>query len=167
MDTYIDYIDRNWGTKDHARREIESSGAPSHADDDRLVAWLSSYLRRAASPGAAIALARMNRQINASAALSAIHVPTLVLAKTDDRDFRIEQVRAMAREITGAELIEFPGNEHFFWVGDYGPMLEEIGRFVSEQSEQEAELERFLATVLFTDIVGSTAKASELGDRHW
>jgi class 3 adenylate cyclase len=73
----------------------------------------------------------------------------------------------MTREITGAKLVEFPGDEHFFWVGDYRPMLEEIERFVSDQSEQEAELERFLATVLFTDVVGSTVRAAELGDRGW
>ncbi len=73
--TYIDYIDENWGTLEHAREEIAAWGAPSHADDERLVAWLASYLRRAASPGAAIALTRMNREINASHALPAIHVP--------------------------------------------------------------------------------------------
>jgi pimeloyl-ACP methyl ester carboxylesterase len=166
-DAYIAYIDGNWGTLEHARREIRSWGAPSHGDDERLAAWLASYLRRSASPGAAIALSRMNREINASAALPAIHVPTLVLAKTDDRDFLIEDVRVMASQIAGARLIEYPGDEHFFWVGDYDRLLVDIERFVSEQSEQEAELDRFLATILFTDIVGSTAKATELGDRGW
>jgi pimeloyl-ACP methyl ester carboxylesterase len=166
-DAYIDYIDRHWGTLEHAREEIRSWGAPSHADDEQLVAWLASYLRRAASPGAAIALTRMNREINASAALPAIHVPTLVLARTNDRDFRIEAVRAMAAEIAGATLIEYPGDEHFFWVGDFERMLDDIEAFVGKQSEQEAELDRFLATVLFTDIVDSTAKATELGDRGW
>lgn len=166
-DTYIDYIDSRWGTLEHARMEVETWGAPSHAHDERLITWLASYLRRAASPGAAIALTRMNRQINASAALPAIHAPTLVLAKTDDRDFPIEDVRGMATQIAGARLTEFPGDEHFFWVGDHGPMLDEIERFVGELREQEAELERFLATVLFTDIVDSTAKAAELGDRRW
>jgi pimeloyl-ACP methyl ester carboxylesterase len=164
---YLDYIDRNWGTLEQAREEIRTWGAPSHAEDDRLVAWLSSYLRRAASPGAAMALGRMNRQINASGALPAIHVPTLVLAKTDDRDFPLDAVRAMAAQIAGARLVELPGDEHFFWVGEYTPMLDEIEGFVVAQREQEAELERFLATVLFTDMVDSTVRAAELGDRRW
>ena len=119
-DEYIAYIDQEWGTVEHAREEIRTWGAPSHADDERLVQWLASYLRRAASPGAAIALTRMNREINASPALPAIHVPTLVLAKTDDRDFPIKQVREMTDRISGARLVEFSGDEHFFWVGEYG-----------------------------------------------
>jgi class 3 adenylate cyclase len=166
-DAYLDYIDENWGTLEHAREEIRAWGAPSHADDEELVRWLASYLRRAASPGAAIALSRMNREINASHALPAIHVPTLVLAKTGDLDFPLDEVRAMAGQIAGARLVELPGDEHFFWVAEFDDMLSEIERFVGEFRDQEAELGRSLATVLFTDIVGSTEKASGLGDRRW
>ena len=166
-DEYIAYIDQEWGTVEHAREEIRTWGAPSHADDERLVQWLASYLRRAASPGAAIALTRMNREINASPALPAIHVPTLVLAKTDDRDFPIKQVREMTDRISGARLVEFSGDEHFFWVGEYGGMLDEIERFVAGLGVEESQLQRSLATVLFTDIVGSTEKAAELGDHRW
>lgn len=166
-DEYLAYIDQHWGTLDHARREIAEWGAPSHADDDRLVAWLASYLRRAASPGAAIALSKMNRELNATHALTAIHVPTLVLAKTDDRDFAIEQVRRDAAKIADARVIEYPGDEHFWWLGDYRAMLRDIETFTGEFRAQEAELERSLATVLFTDIVGSTERAAALGDRAW
>jgi pimeloyl-ACP methyl ester carboxylesterase/class 3 adenylate cyclase len=166
-DAYLAYIDANWGTLEHAREEIRAWGAPSHADDERLVAWLAAYLRRAASPGAAIALSRMNREINASHALPAIHVPTLVLAKTDDRDFPIADVRDLASSIAGARFVELPGDEHFFWVGGFDGMLGEIERFVAEFRDQEAELERSLATILFTDIVGSTERAARLGDRRW
>src|SRR5215218_5282933 len=164
---YIEYIDRHWGTVEHARREIAAWGAPSHADDARLAAWLASYLRRAASPGAAIALSRMNRELNASHALAAIHVPTLVLAKVDDQDFAIEQVRKDAAAIANARMIEYPGDEHFWWVGDYRTMLHDIEAFVGEFRDQEAQLERSLATVLFTDVVGSSQRAAELGDRGW
>jgi pimeloyl-ACP methyl ester carboxylesterase len=166
-DAYLAYIDANWGTLEHAREEIRTWGAPSHADDERLVAWLASYLRRAASPGAAIALSRMNREINASHALPAIHVPTLVIAKTEDADFPLPEVRDIASRIAGARFVELPGDEHFFWVGDYERMLDEIGRFVAEFRDQEAELERFLSTILFTDIVDSTERAAGLGDRRW
>jgi pimeloyl-ACP methyl ester carboxylesterase len=166
-DAYLAYIDAHWGTLEHAREEIRTWGAPSHADDERLVAWLASYLRRAASPGAAIALARMNREINASHALPAIHVPTLVIAKAEDRDFPLPEVRELASQIAGARFVAFPGDEHFFWVGEYEGMLVEIERFVAEFRDQEAELERSLATILFTDIVGSTERAAGLGDRRW
>jgi class 3 adenylate cyclase/alpha-beta hydrolase superfamily lysophospholipase len=164
---YLEYIDANWGTLEHARYEIRAWGAPSRADDERLVGWLASYLRRAASPGAAIALTRMNREINASHALPAIHVPTLVIARSGDLDFPIEDVRRMSGQIQGAELIEFPGDDHFFWLGGYEGMMAEIERFVGGLREEEAQLERSLATVLFTDIVGSTDTAAALGDRAW
>ena len=164
---YLDYIDENWGTLDHARREIAAWGAPSHADDDRLATWLSSYLRRAASPGAAIALSRMNRQINVTHALPAIHVPTLLIAKTEDVEFPLARMRWLTSQIAGARLVELPGDEHFFWVGEYDSMIDEIERFVDEFRHQEAELERFLATVLFTDIVGSTETGARMGDQAW
>jgi class 3 adenylate cyclase len=109
----------------------------------------------------------MNRQINVTHALGSIHVPTLVLAKTDDQDFAVDRVRGMAEQIAGSRFVEFPGDEHFFWVGEYDGMLEEIERFVAEFRDQEAELERSLATILFTDIVGSTERAAQLGDRRW
>jgi pimeloyl-ACP methyl ester carboxylesterase/class 3 adenylate cyclase len=164
---YIDYLDREWGTLDHARKQISDWGAPGHENDERLVAWLASYLRRAASPGAAVALERMNNQINVGHALPAIHVPTLVIARTGDVDFRIEQVRDMARRIPGATLVELPDGVHFPWVGDVDAIADEAKRFVLALGQIEAELDRVLATVLFTDIVGSTDKAAELGDRGW
>ena len=166
-DEYLEYIDEHWGTLDHARREIAAWGAPSHAGDDRLVTWLASYLRRSASPGAAIALARMNREIDVSHALPSIHVPTLVIAKSEDVEFPVARMRSLAAQIAGARMVELPGDEHFFWVADFGSMLDEIERFVDEFRGQEAELERFLATVLFTDIVGSTEAGVRMGDRAW
>ncbi len=109
----------------------------------------------------------MNREINVSHVLPAIHVPTLLLAKIDDVEFPIARMRWIATQIAGARLREFPGDAHFFWVEEYDSMLQEIEHFVGEFREQEAELERFLATVLFTDIVDSTTTAASLGDRRW
>ena len=96
-------------------------------------------MRRSASPGAAIALERMNRQINASHALASIHVPTLVIARTDDRDFPVEDSRHTAERIVGAAFVELPGDEHFPWVGAQDDILDEIERFVAELEELEAE----------------------------
>jgi class 3 adenylate cyclase len=109
----------------------------------------------------------MNREINAAHALSSIHVPTLVIAREGDLDFPIGEVRDMTSQIAGARLVELPGSEHFPWVGDPDAILDEVERFVVAHGEVEAELDRALATVLFTDVVGSTEKASELGDRRW
>ncbi|HEX6230910.1 MAG TPA: adenylate/guanylate cyclase domain-containing protein [Actinomycetota bacterium] len=164
---YLDYMDREWGTLEHARKEIRDWGAPGHESDERLVRWLATYLRRSASPGAAVALERMNREIDVSHALPAIHVPTLVIARAGDVDFHIGQVREMTGRIAGARLVELPGRIHFPWIGDTEAMLAEAERFVAALGEVEAELDRVLATVMFTDIVGSTEKAAELGDRAW
>jgi pimeloyl-ACP methyl ester carboxylesterase/class 3 adenylate cyclase len=164
---YLARTEERWGTLEFAREEIATWAAPGHESDERLVAWLASYMRKSASPGAAMALERMNREINATHALPSIHVPTLVIGKEGDLDFRIEQVRDTASRIAGASLVELPGSEHFPWVGTPDPILDEVERFVVALGEVEAELDRALATVLFTDVVGSTEKTAELGDRRW
>jgi pimeloyl-ACP methyl ester carboxylesterase/class 3 adenylate cyclase len=164
---YLVRTEEKWGSLEFARGEIADWGAPGHESDERLVAWLASYMRRSASPGAAVALERMNGEINATRALSSIHVPTLVIGKEGDVDFRIDEVRDMASHIAGAKLVELSGNEHFPWVGDPDAIVDEVERFVVALGEVEAELDRALATVLFTDVVGSTGKAAELGDRRW
>ncbi len=94
-------------------------------------------------------------------------MPTLVLARDGDLAFPVEETRWMAEQIHGARFVSFPGVDHFFWVGEQDQLLDEIERFVAEVRDQEADLDRVLATVMFTDIVGSTAKAAELGDRGW
>jgi pimeloyl-ACP methyl ester carboxylesterase/class 3 adenylate cyclase len=163
----LDAIDRSWGTEEYASSALRSWAAPGSAEDPRLVSWLASYTRRAASPGAAMALERMNFGMDVRHILGAIHVPTLVLARIGDLDFPIDATRQMAGQIQGAKLVEFPGDDHFFWIGDQGALLDEIERFMAGVSDDEAELDRVLATVLFTDIVGSTARAAALGDRRW
>ena len=164
---YLARTEQQWGTAEFARAEIAGWGAPGHESDEELVRWFASYMRKAASPGAAVALERMNRQIDATHVLPSIHVPTLVIAKPDDRDFEIGQVRDMASRIAGAELVELPGSEHLPWVGDPDAIVDEVERFVVALGEVEAGLDRALATVLFTDVVGSTERAAELGDRRW
>jgi pimeloyl-ACP methyl ester carboxylesterase len=159
--------EQRWGTREHAASEIRRWGAPTLAQDDRAIAWLADYLRNAASPGAAIALARMNRGIDVRPALPAIHVPTLVLARDGDLAFPVEETRWLADQIRGSRFVSFPGDDHFIWVGEQDQLLDEIERFVAEVRDQEADLDRVLATVMFTDIVGSTAKAAELGDKGW
>lgn len=164
---YVDYVDWNWGTVEHAKKQIRDWAAPSHADDEALARWLASYLRRAASPGAAVALERMNSRINVSEALPAIHVPTLVIGLEGDVDFPIEDVKATAASIAGAHFVELPGDSHFFWVGDWEPIIGEVERFVSTTRTTETAFDRVLTTLLFTDIVDSTAQTAALGDTRW
>ena len=119
-----------------------------------------------ASPGAERALNLMNMDVDISNVLPAIHVPALVLHRTGDRICKVEEGRYIADRITGAKYVELPGEDHIPWVGDSDAIIREIEMFAT-QSWREVEPERVLATVMFTDIVGSTAKAAELGDRGW
>ena len=159
--------ERLWGTKELARMFLEGSFSPTRADDDGLQAWVADYMRQAASPGAALALGMMNRGMDARTAASAVHVPTLVLAREGDIDYAIEETRWIADQIHGARFVSYPGDEHYIFLGDQEGLLDEIEVFVGEVRGQEADLDRVLATVMFTDIVGSTAKAAELGDKGW
>ena len=159
--------ERLWGTKELAREFLAESFAPDLADDEPTQAWLADYMRNAASPGAVNALSTMNRAIDVRSALPAIHVPTLVLARDGDLDYGVEETKWIADQIRGARFVSFPGNEHLFVMGPQDDLLDEIERFVAEVHGDEADLDRMLATVMFTDIVGSTEKAAELGDRGW
>lgn len=159
--------ERLWGTKELASMYVKESFAPSRSDDDVLLSWLADYMRNAASPGAADAFARMNRGIDVRSALPAIHVPTLVLARDDDLDFDMAETKWLAEQIRGARFATFPGNEHYIFLGNQDDLLGAIEAFVAEVRGQEADLDRVLATVMFTDIVGSTSRAAELGDKGW
>jgi pimeloyl-ACP methyl ester carboxylesterase len=155
----IEEIERTWGG------EMDISNLAPSADEAfkrRAVA----YLRRSASPGAAVALLRMNSQIDVREVLPTIRVPTLVLQRVDDRDVNVEEGRWIARQIPGAKYVELPGDEHLIWAGDVDAVVDEVEEFLTGR-RPVYEPDRVLATVLFTDIVGSTERATELGDRRW
>jgi class 3 adenylate cyclase len=140
--------------------------APSLAHDQRFRAWWARLERMGASPGAAMALREMNGQIDLRPVLSAIHVPTLVLHRSGDRDSAIEEGRYLASRIPGARFVELAGVDHLPWVGDQDAVLGEVEEFLTGV-RQEPEVDRVLATVLFSDMVQSTEHAAELGDRRW
>jgi pimeloyl-ACP methyl ester carboxylesterase len=167
LEVFYKERERRWGTKELAAEYIAGSFAPSLADDEQTVTWLAEYMRNAASPGAANAFAEMNRLIDVRSALPAIHVPTLVMARDDDLDFQIDETKWIADQIRGARFVSFPGNEHYIFFGNQDALLDEIERFVAEVRSDEADLDRMLATVMFTDIVDSTATAATLGDKGW
>jgi pimeloyl-ACP methyl ester carboxylesterase/class 3 adenylate cyclase len=146
------------------------SWAPSIAGDEAVRQWWRRWVRTSASPGAVVALRRMNSEIDARNTLSAIRVPTLVLNRIGDTLNPVAEARFMAERIPGAELVELPGEDHAFFV-DPEQITGEIERFsraIWDRGEWDTvEYDRVLATILFTDIVGSTAKLAELGDRRW
>jgi class 3 adenylate cyclase len=108
----------------------------------------------------------MNTDIDVTSVLPYIRVPTLLLYRLEDPDVNIEEGRYIASKIPAAKLVELQGADHFFWAGDPEPLIEEIEEFLTGH-RTAADHERVLATVLFTDIVGSTETASSLGDHRW
>ena len=140
--------------------------APSRLGDQRFRDTWARYLRSGASPSAAVALMRMNAQIDVRDVLSTVRVPTLILHRLGDRTIPIELGRHLAAGIPGAKLVELPGDDHLPWVGDADRVAAEIEAFVTGE-RHAAPTNRVLATVLFTDIVDSTKRAAELGDADW
>ena len=140
--------------------------APSVAADPGFQRSWATYLRMSASPGAALELARFNTQVDIRHVLPTIGVPTLILHRTDDRDMKVEEGRYIAARIPGAKFVELPGADHLWWAGDVDGLLDEVEEFLTG-ARRGADPDRVLATVLFTDIVGSTERAVELGDRRW
>jgi class 3 adenylate cyclase len=140
--------------------------APSRVNDARFCDNWARYLRAGASPGAAIALTKMNGEIDVRGVLPSIRVPTLVLHRTGDRAISVRAGRSMAEAIPGAAFVELPGDDHLPWVGDSDRVLSEIEAFLTGVRGNVAA-DRVLGTVLFTDIVGSTERAAEIGDLGW
>lgn len=159
---YLDYIDEAWG----------SGGslplfAPSRQHDPAFQRWWGRFERLGASPAAAIALMRMNSQIDISDILPSIRVPALVIHRTDDVTIDVDGGRFLAGHIPGARYVELPGTDHIPFVGENAMEIADlIGEFLTG-SKAPIAADTVLATVLFTDIVGSTEKAASLGDRRW
>jgi pimeloyl-ACP methyl ester carboxylesterase len=154
-------LEATWGTGGSLPRF-----APSVADDPQFQQWWARRERQGASPGALIALMRMNSQIDIEDVLPAVRVPTLILHRTDDRVITVTAGRELADRIPGAKYVELPGDDHLPWVGDPDALLDEIEEFLTG-ARPAIEPDRVLATVLFTDIVGSTERLAQVGDRRW
>lgn len=132
------------------------------------VAQFGKLERLAASPGAVKAYMLLNTQIDVGPVLPSVRVPTLVLHRRTDLQVPVALGAKLAAAIPGARFIEYPDGDHAFWSGDTAPMLGDIEEFITGHREGDAaELERVLATVLFTDIVDSTRRAAEQGDQKW
>jgi pimeloyl-ACP methyl ester carboxylesterase len=159
LEPYLAYVDRSWGSG----RNL-AMWAPSRKNDPALQQWWGRFERLGASPAAAVALVRMIDKIDITDILSSVHVPTLVIHCTGDTLINVEHGRFLAEHIPGARLVELSGDDHLFFVHEEIP--DAIEEFLTG-SISASEAHRVLATVLFTDIVGSTARAEKLGDQGW
>jgi pimeloyl-ACP methyl ester carboxylesterase len=145
---------------------VWGSLCPSLADDPGARRWCGRLERLAASPGAALALWRMNMDIDVRDVLPTLHVPTLVLHRRDDPIISVDASRWMATRIPGARFVELAGGDHVPWAGEAGAVVAEIRQFVTGAREV-TDVDRVLATIVFVDLVDSTRRAAELGDAEW
>jgi len=162
LEDFLQYIDNNWGSG-----ESMLMFAPSKEGDLAFQQWWGKFERLGASPAAAITLLRMNSQIDITNILPSVNVPTLVIHRKDDVTVNVEGGRLLAERIPDSKYVELSGADHLPWIGENSDqILDEMEQFLTGERSTPS-IERVLATVVFTDIVGSTARAQALGDRAW
>jgi pimeloyl-ACP methyl ester carboxylesterase len=158
---WIDSLTDIWGTG-----QLSARFAPSIAKEPAAMRRLARLERMAMSPGTARKLFGVLAQTDVRHVLPAIRVPTLILHRTDDDPVRVGHARYLARHIAGARYVELEGCDHLPFIGDTEALLGEIREFLTGERTLP-DLERVLTTILFCDIVDSTRRAAELGDRAW
>jgi class 3 adenylate cyclase len=159
---YAEFILTSWGTLEHAEAVIRMA-APSRVGDQAFAEWIRTDQRLSGSPEQAAAQWRMVTETNVDDVLPSVHVSTLVLWR---RGAELAS-RHFADRIPHAQAVELPGEDHALISGDWRSALHEMEAFIERVAGMETDTDRVLATVLFTDIVGSTDRATELGDRGW
>jgi pimeloyl-ACP methyl ester carboxylesterase/DNA-binding XRE family transcriptional regulator len=147
----MEEVERGWGNSEWASRDL-ALRAPSAANDVQFAQWWATYLRMSASPGAALAVVRMNLHIDVRPLLPTIHVPSLVIHRTGDRLVSVEAGRLMAAQIPGARYVELPGEDHLPFVGDQDTLLDALEEFLTGR-RPAVESDRVLATVLAMEVV--------------
>jgi class 3 adenylate cyclase len=140
--------------------------AATHGDDVAMREWLGRVQRMALGPGEAAAAAEFNRRLDVRHVLGTIRVPTLLLHRTHDKGIDVRHSRYLAEHIPGARLVELEGEDTLPFLGDAEAVIGEVEEFLTGD-RHPPDLDRVLATVLFTDIVGSTVRAAALGDGPW
>ena len=159
VERWLEEIRMRWGTREFAADDLRNF-APTLAADPEMQEWWARLMRLGASPGAAAIIARMAAAVDVRDVLPSIRVPTLVMATERARG----EADYIAERIPGARLVQIGGSDALFWEAD--GLAEAVISFAASIS-RGPEPDTVLATILFTDIVGSTAKAVELGDRAW
>ncbi|BDZ53516.1 adenylate/guanylate cyclase domain-containing protein [Agromyces marinus] len=150
-----------WGTGD-----VLALSAPSVADDPQMRRWISRYMRLSMTPATSTRMYRWVLQLDVRSVLPSIPVPTLVLHKADNLHYRLPFGRYLAEHIPGAKLVELAGADWYPPFVGTDQLLDEVEEFLTGDRAAPVD-DRVLATVLFTDIVGSTDLAARLGDQRW
>ncbi len=158
---FFEYMRENWGKA----VGIEDR-APTRAGDERFRNWWATYLRMGASPGAAVALTKMNAEIDVRQVLPLIQVPTLVIHRTGDTALKVEEGRFVASQIPGAKFVELGGIDHLPFVGEQSEILDEIEEFLTGV-RHASEYDRVLATVMQICIVNPQQQAEDFGRERW
>ncbi len=151
---FLDDISKNWGGPVGI-----AARAPSQANNKEFANWWATYLRMGASPGAALALTKMNAQFDVRPILKAIQVPTLVLHRTGDRCLQVEEGRYLAKQIPGAKFVELQGNDHLPFVGNQDELLDPIAEFLTGLKPHQ-RAHRILATVLCAQVIVAPQKGT-------
>jgi pimeloyl-ACP methyl ester carboxylesterase len=154
-------VERGWG-----QASLVPLIAPSRAEDTRFLSWYRRWERLSSTPSAAAATLRWAMEFDIGPVLPSIQAPTLIVHRSGAALFDMESVRAAAKLIPGARCAELPGTDALPYVGDSDALLDVIQEFLTGE-HGTPDFDRSLATVLFTDIVGSTQQAGQLGDRRW
>jgi class 3 adenylate cyclase len=139
--------------------------APSRFEDEALVRWWAHFERQSMSPRMARAVIRLDMELDIRDVLPSVRLPTLVIHRAGDM-LPVEGARWLAEQIPDARFVELGGDDHWPWITDPDEIVDEVEEFLTGE-RHEREPDRVLATVLFTDIIGSTERASALGDRRW
>ncbi len=139
---------------------------PSRKGDEEFRRWFSRFARQSASPAMLELYTSANMNLDIRPILGSLRCPLLVLHRTGDNLVPVEFGRYLAENVPGAKYVELTGGDHWPWFGDTEPVIEEIEEFLTG-ARHVAQSDRVLATVLFTDIVGSTEQLARLGDRAW
>lgn len=154
--------EKTWGTGKMAVKTF----APSRQDDPALIEWAAKFERLSATPGSFRSYLTALSGLDLRPTLSAIQVPTLILHRTEDKAVSVEHARYLASKIPHAKLVEMPGEDHFWFVGDSERIVQEVETFITGRIAAHNS-NRILATILFTDIVDSTDRVVEATDPLW
>ncbi len=163
-DTFMPRWAANWGTPDTLSVQVL---APSKVGDPDFLRWINRFERQTTSPGGLLAAWRWIREMDLRPVLGSIQCPTLVQHRSGDRLVAVSDGRYLAEHIPGARMVEFEGDTHSPQWGQTDGMLSSLEEFLTGHHSTPKQTERVLATVLFTDIVDSTASAAALGDSAW
>jgi pimeloyl-ACP methyl ester carboxylesterase/DNA-binding NarL/FixJ family response regulator len=161
LEGFVNNAERTWGSGASLK-----SFAPGRVEDAHFKAWWSRFERLSVSPSSAIALARMNAQIDVRHALASIRVPTLVIHRTDDPRVKIAGGRYLAHKIAGAQFVEIPGRDHPIWTGDIDAVVDRIEEFLTGERPVPNH-DRVLATLVVVRLTGAARPAGLGADRLW